>query len=181
MKLLDQYRRNKKPSMKKLAMALSVLAFGCALWVVYYSLIRPRNADVNLMPATQPTLNCKITPAAIATSDMVWRDWRIMLSNTSNVDVVITWKSHPLEYLRLELLDENGTSVSQFSFSTHFAPSRGEHNFVLRPGESVEHVIGLKNTLIMGELAPGAYMIEAKFDYPNVISKTSQSKVTIIR
>jgi hypothetical protein len=101
------------------------------------------------------------------------------LENLSAGAVVIRYQMSPLQYLHLIVTGPSGAVVSEGHFGDRFSPMAEERELHLRPREKFVADIPLLGTVPREKRVPGAYKVQASYEYGTIKAVSAAIDVTV--
>lgn len=115
-------------------------------------------------PVTAGTLVCRLRHRQLARGHSPTAG-EIELENSSSVVFEIESDRHPLQYLNLVVTDPAGSVVSEGHYGDIFSPRGRTETLRLAPGAKYRHLVSLLETLPRDKQVPGAYAVQAVYEY----------------
>jgi hypothetical protein len=103
----------------------------------------------------------------------------VELENPSPKALTISFESHPLQYLDLEVTDGAGKRVSQGYYGYLFSPGMPPQTLNLAPGQKYRHTVSLFGTV--PNVTPGKYRIKAIYRYNSLHAESDAVEVELTK
>jgi hypothetical protein len=106
----------------------------------------------------------------------------VEIKNTSKQNLVITFNTHVLEFLDLEIANSAGKKISVGKYGGRFSPYSPEPHkqMILRPGEAHRAPVGVFGNMKKSDrTTPGVYRIIAIYEYDKVRAVADPVELTI--
>jgi hypothetical protein len=116
------------------------------------------------IPAAQAILVCRLRRKQLQRGDSPTAG-EIELENSSSSVLVIETDMHPLQYLNLVVTDAGGSVLSEGHYGDIFSPRGRKDALRLAPGAKYNHLVSLLGTLPQEKRFPGAYSVQAVYEY----------------
>jgi len=92
----------------------------------------------------------------------------IEIQNASSLAIDIPADVHPLQHLDIRVTDGQGKVVSTEWYGNQFSPAERGTTLRLNPGESYIAPVSLLATVPSSLRVPGAYTVQAVFEFPGM-------------